>query len=117
LSIDWIGAVLIALAPIEVYVAYRYVRAARERPPIDFLTASALRETTSAIGGVLLAVIGLSSVWRAITGHLLLPPGFGLLLLVAAMLLFSVGAFAKLVYIRRWDRQDRTSRLRREGDS
>ena len=120
MSIDWIGAVLIALAVPEVYVAYRYVRAARQKPRIDFLTASAIRETTSAIGGVLLATVGLSVLWRALTGSLLLGAGVGILFLLAAMLLFSVGALAKLLYIRRWDRRDAARReghpLRRRDD-
>lgn len=107
---DWVGLVLIALAPIEVYVAFRYVRAASIQPHIDFLTVAAVSETLRAIGGVLLAAIGLNVLWRVLFGHLLLEQGMGILLLLAAMLLFSVGALAKLAYIRRWDAEDRRRR-------
>jgi len=109
-NLDWIGALLLALAPIEVYVAYRYVRAASKRPYIDFLTASAAREMMSALGGVFLALIGVNVLHRALFGELLFVPGLSIVLLLAAMLLFSAGAIVKLAYIRRWDAEDRRGR-------
>lgn len=104
---DWVGAVILAVVPIAVYVAWRYVRAAMERPHIDFLSTSAVREATVAGAMVLLGVIGANVLYRGMTGSLFLPPGVAVGLLALAVLLIAAGSVIKFVALLRWDRQGR----------
>ena len=115
MNVDLLGAVIIALAPVSLYVAVRYVRAAVQRPHIDFLTTSAVREALVAAAMLLFAIVGLNVLWRGLTSFLLLPAGWAVILIAIGVLLIAIGSLIKLIALIRWDRQARRGN-RRAGD-
>lgn len=85
-----VAAVLMIAVPFDVYVAYRFVVAALEKPYIAVLTLAALRSVAIAIAAGIAGILGASSIWFAVTGERLLVPPWSTVLIAAALILISL---------------------------
>jgi hypothetical protein len=102
LVLDVLATLYITFAAIDAYVFYRLYRPARVKPHIDALTATMIVSGTITVGGIIGAVLGLSSIWRHLTGFALLPTPVTLILLVVALGAPSAGSVYMWRQLRKW---------------
>jgi hypothetical protein len=101
--LDLVAFALIALAAVACYVLGRFLGPTLRRPRIDALVATTTLIATVTAGILCGMLLGLASVWRNLTGQVLIPPALGLLLIVAAVALPATGLVNILRNLRRWD--------------
>jgi hypothetical protein len=87
-----VSIVLIVAVPWDLYVAYRFVRAAMEKPYIPILTLAAVRSVAIAIAATIFGLLGLHSVLFLASGETfrLLPVPVPTLLLAVGAIVISV---------------------------
>lgn len=85
-----VAAILVIAVPFDIYVAYRFVSAAVERPHIPVLTLAALRSVAIAFAATIAGMLGFSSIWFAATGERLIMPPQTTILIAAALVLISL---------------------------
>jgi hypothetical protein len=85
-----VAAVLVVAVPFDLYVAFRFIRAAIERPHIPVLTLAALRSGAIAVAAVIAGILGLQSIVLLQTGVRVLPTPWPTVLLAVALVVISL---------------------------
>jgi hypothetical protein len=106
-AINAIAAFLMVIAPFPVYVFWRFLVKALERPRIPALTLMTAILGAVAFGAVITGVVGLNTLVRWKTGQGL-PPGTALALIALALVVVSIVEIVfGLPQLRRWSEETR----------
>jgi len=112
-----VSIVLMIAVPFDVYVAWRFARAALVRPRTDVGNFVALVVTSVAIAATSGGTLGIYSIVFIATGDRLIPQPLPILLLAAALIVISLPNVYVIRRFRSWASEDRIARVhRRVGD-
>lgn len=98
------AAVLVVAVPFDLYVAFRFIRAAIERPHIPVLTLAALRSSAIAAAAVIAGILGLQSIVFVQTGVRVIPSPWPTVLIAVALIVISLPNVYALRILNRGDR-------------
>lgn len=100
--LDFLAALYIAFAAIDLFVDWRMVPAAREEPHIEALTVACIQGVTVTIGGVIGALLGINAVVLNLWDVRIIDSGLSLVMLAVALGAPSAGKLFSLRAFRRW---------------
>lgn len=110
-----VALVLVIAVPFDIYVAWRFTKAALVRPHDDVATGIALTLACIAIAATCAGVLGVHTIRFLKTGDRLIPQGLSILLIAIAVVVVSVPSAYWIRKIREWRRRPQLH-VHRRGD-